>query len=267
VQDDGDTVNPMPGPFGQPGFALRSLAWSTRDHVVAAVSASGRRVFEAPDSGGRSAARVRTVLASGTDVLRPAYDRFGGLWLVDATGAGAVVHLVRNGKEREVVIPGITGQPVSAFTVTRDGTELVAVLATGTNPTVLVSGLVRDGRGRLQRALPARTLQVSGADLGPARDVAQADVTAVAMITRPDSGPDQIAVVELDGSPRMDGQVGPTAPASAPGAAGSLLASPDSALPLRVVGEDHRLYTYTLTDAGRWVRSPLTDVVAAAYGE
>ncbi len=115
------------------------------------------------------------------------------------------------------------------------------MLGTGSNPTVLVSGLVRDAQGHLRRALPARALQVSGADLGPARDVSQVDVTAVAVTTRPDSGSDQIAVVELDGSPRVEGQLGPTVPASAPGAVASLLASPDSGLPLRVVGVDHRL--------------------------
>jgi hypothetical protein len=267
VQSEGDNAAPVAGPFGQTGFALRSLAWSTRDHVIAAVSDSGRRVFEAPDGGGRSASRVTTVLGSGTNLLRPAYDRYGGLWVVDNTKSGAVVHLLRNDKDRVLRVRGITGRQVSAFTITRDGTELVAVLATGANPTIEISGLVRDGRGRVRRALSARTRQVSGADLGPARDVAQFDATSVAVLTRPDSGPDQIVVVELDGSPRVEGQSGPVAPTSVPGGVSALVDRPDSALPLRVIGDDRRVYSYAFSEAGRWNRLTLSNVVAATYGE
>jgi len=267
VQSEGDSATPVAGPFGQVGFALRSLAWSTRDHTIAAVSDSGRRVFEAPDSGGRSASRVTTVLGSGTNVLRPAYDRFGGLWVVDVTGGGAVVHVIRNDKDRVIRVQGITGRQVSAFTITRDGTELVAVLATGANPTIEASGLVRDAHGRVSRALPARTRQVSGVDLGPARDVAQYDATSFALLTRPDSGPDQIVVVELDGSPRVEGQVGQVAPTSVLGDLSALVDRPDSALPLRVIGVDHRLYSYAFSEAGRWARLSLTGVAAATYGE
>ncbi len=267
VVADGENVTPVAGPFGQAGFALRSLAWSTRNRTIAAVSLSGRKVFEAPDSGGRSPSRVRTVFSNGTDLLRPAYDRFGGLWLIDDTASGAVVHLLRNGKDRIVRVSGISGRPVSAFTVTRDGSQLVGVLASGANPTIQVSGIDRDAQGRVRRVLAARTRLVTGADLGPALDVVQFDVTSVAILTRPDSGPDQIVVVELDGSPRVEGQLGPVAPTNVPGDVAGLVSSPDSALPLRVVGTDHRLYTSAFSEAGRWTRLPLTNVVAAAYGE
>jgi hypothetical protein len=267
VQGEGSDLVPVGGPFGQAGFALRSLAWSPRAQAIAAVSANGRRVFQAPDSGSRAASRATTVLDSGTNILRPSYDRFGGLWLVDNTSSGAVVHLVRDGRDKVLRVDGITGRQVSAFTVTRDGTELVAVLATGANPTIEVSGLVRDGRGRVRRALPVRTRQVSGADLGPARDVQQFDATSLAVLTHPESGPDQIVVVELDGSPRVEGQLGQVAPTSVPGDLSGLVASPDSALPLRVVGVDHRLYSYAFSETGRWTRLPLTNVVAATYGE
>jgi hypothetical protein len=265
VRDDGDRGVPVQGPFGEPGFSLRSLAWNASDHLIAAVSGNGRRVFVAPDRGARSTARVRTVLDGATDVLRPAYDRFGGLWLVDKTPGGAVVHLVRNGRDRVIRVVGVSGRRISAFTVTHDGTALVAVLATGTNPTIEVSNLVRATTGRVERVAPARTLQISGADLGAARDVAQNGATSVAVLTRPLAGGDQIVYVELDGSPGA--QVGQSlgSPQSTPGAVDALVSSPDPALALRVVGADRQLYTYS--DTGSWSASSLADVGAAAYAQ
>jgi hypothetical protein len=267
VLDDGGRGTPVGGPFGETGFALRSLAWSARSRHLAAVSANGRRVFVAPDRGSRSATRVETALDGGTNVLRPDYDRFGGLWLVDATANGAVVHLVRHGHDRVLDVPGVTGSRLSAFTVTSDGANLVAVLATGANPTVLVSDLVRGPKGRVQSAAPARTLQVSGADLGPARDVVQNGGTTVAVLTRPADGGDRLVSVELDGSPTLGSVPGSgdpgTVPDSVPVAVAGLVASPDPALQLGAVGTDRRLYTYS--GDGRWVRASLATVAAAAY--
>jgi hypothetical protein len=265
LRDDGDDTVPVGGPFGQPGFALRSLAWSTHEHAIAGVSGSGRRVFVAPDQGGRSPRRVRTVLDGAHDLLRPTYDRFGGLWLVDATADGAVVHLVTPRRDRVLQVDGISGRPVSAFTVTRDGGQLVAVLGTGPNPTVEVSSLVRGPTGRLRHTTRARTLQVSGADLGPARDVAQNGPTTVAVLTRPPGKADQIVYVELDGSPTPESPPGTGAPKAVPGVVTGLVASPDPALALRVVTADRRLFG--LVDAGGWSRDTLTGVVAAAYPE
>jgi hypothetical protein len=265
VRDDDERGSAVSGPFGEQGFALRSLAWNSGDHLLAAVTANGRRVFVAPDRGARSPSRVDTALEGGTDLLRPAYDRFGGLWLVDNTASGAVVHHVRRGRDRVVRVPGVTGHRISAFTVTRDGTTFVASLASGSNPTVLVSSLVRDADGRMSRALPSRTLLVSGVDLGPARDLVQNGATTVAVLTRPASGADQVVYVELDGSPGPQDSPDSDPPPALPGVVASLVSNPDPALPLRAVSTDRHLFT--LTDDGRWERAAMTDVVAAAYAQ
>jgi hypothetical protein len=265
VRDDGDELSPVAGPFGQEGFALRSLAWSAGDHLIAGVSANGRRVFVAPDRGARSASRVRTVLDGGTNLLRPVYDRFGSLWVVDATSKGAVVHVVSGRRDRVVQVDGISNRPVTAFTVTRDGASLVAMLGSGTNPVVEVSNIVRIAGGRVERVSSARTLVIGGADLGPAADVAQNGATTVAILSRPTAGPDQITYVELDGSPvtRIPPGIGP--PDSVPGDLVELIASPDPALPLRVVTADDRLLRYAGGDL--WNRDPLSAVTAATYAQ
>lgn len=264
ILDDADRGEPVPGPFGEPGFALRSLAWNPRGHVIAAVTANGRGVLAAPDRGGRSPGRVRRVLGGGVDLLRPGYDRFGGLWLIDRTRAGAVVHLVHNGRDRVVQVGGISGHRINAFTLTNDGSSLVAVLA-GASPMVAVSTLVRDANGRLQHASPARTLQLNGADLGAARDVAQNSATSVAVLTDPPAGPDRIVFLELDGSPGPDLPEGDQAPQTVPGSVVSLLASPDPTLAVRAVTTDHRLYRYD--GAGHWDLSALQGIVTAAYAQ
>lgn len=264
VRDDGDNVTPVAGPFGQTGFSLRSLAWSTSTHKVAAVAGSGHRIFLAPDRGARTATRVHTVLDGGTDLLRPTYDRFGGLWAVDMTDNGAVVHLVTGRHDRIVPVEGISGRRVSAFTVTRDGTALVAVLGTGTDPTVEVSNLVRDADGGLQRATTARTLQMSGADLGAARDVIQNTATTLAILTRSANGSDQVAYLELDGSPSTPVPPDTGALEPVPGDIAGLVGSSDPALGLRAVTTDGRLFSFEGT---RWVRDALSNVVAATYAQ
>jgi hypothetical protein len=263
VRDNGD-VAPLGGPFGGPGFSLRSLAWNARDHLVAAVGSNGRRMFVAPDRGARSNDKVETVLDGRADILRPAYDRFGRLWVIDATRRGAVVHVLSGGRDRVLRVPGVTGRRVSAFTVTSDGSALVAVLASGLNPTVLVSSIVREPGGGIARVTPARALAVTGADLGPAKDVVQNSGTSVAVLTDPATGPDQIVFVELDGSPGPQLTESTGAPSSVPGTLTSLVASADPALPLDVVSADRHLFTY---EGGRWVRAPLSAVVAAAYAQ
>jgi hypothetical protein len=262
VKDDSERGTPVPGPFGRIGFSLRSLAWSPRSHALAAVSGDGRRALVAPDRGSRKASLVDTVLDRGTDILRPAYDRFGGLWLVDNTAAGAVVHVVVNGHDRVLRVPGVSGRRLSAFTVTRDGTRIVAALATGTNPTLEVSNLVRADHGRVARALPATMVQVSGTDLGPARDLAQNGATTVVVLTRQQSDSGQLVYVELDGSPGSDAS---DAPDIVPGQGTGLIGSPDPLLPLRVVTSDH--HVLALNEAGRWTRASLTGVVAATYAQ
>jgi hypothetical protein len=170
-----------------------------------------------------------------------------------------------DGRDRVVRVEGITGRRISGFTVTRDGTALVAVLGTGTNPSVEVSNLVRDADGRLQRATTARTLQISGADLGAARDVAQSAATTLSILTRPAAGPDQVVELELDGSPSPAPTAAVSTPDPVPGPVSGLVANPDPALGLRIVTTDGRMYSFV--DDAHWVRDPLTSVVAAAYAQ
>lgn len=252
--------SPIGGPLGAEGFALRSVAMDANRHQVAGVSANGRRVYQASDRGSRAAVNVRSVLEGATGVLRPVYDRFGGLWLVDATRNGAVVHLVVGNHSREVQIPGISGRRIGAFTVSRDGTRFVAAQSGGTAEGLLISALVRDQSGQLVRAEPASGARLGETAVGPIRDVAQSGATTLAVLTQTVDGPGRITFVEMDGSP---GAPGTGTPDLVPGPLLGLAAGPDPDLALQVVTGGQVLLR--LDRSGQWVRSPVAEVRAAAY--
>jgi len=253
---NGDS-SPVAGPLGQPGFALRSVARSVSRNQFAGVAANGRRVFVAPGAGSPEASRVRTVIDGAANLLAPSYDRYGALWVVDATAQGAVVRRVTGSAERVVQIPGISGRRISSFTVTRDGARFVAGLTD--TATVLVSDLVRDENGRVRRATPAQPVLIQVAGRGPVIDLAQAAETSVSVLMRSASDDFEVAVVELDGSPG-DLDVPDWDPL--PERVTTLLDGPDPALPVQALAPNGRLYE--LTASGAWLRV-LTGVHAAAY--
>lgn len=260
VRIDDQVVVPAGGPLGQPGFALRSVAYSGSRDEYAAVAGNGQQVFLAADSGSTEATRVRTVLSGAANLLRPVYDRFGGLWAVDAAPAGAVVHLIKDGRDRVVQVDGISGRRISSITVTRDGARLVAGSAATTGTSILVADLVRAAPGRLVRALPARRVSVSGIDLGTVLDVAQDGGTTAAVLTRSASGTRRVISVELDGSPGSRST--PADPV--PDQLVSLVAGPDPNLPLRAIATGGRLLE--LGGTGQWVRIA-SDVFTAGYAQ
>ena len=67
-------------------------------------------------------------MSGGQDLLKPAWDVAGRLWLVDRRETGAVVSVVVDRRQRAVQISGVSGARVKPFLVSRDGTRLVAVV-------------------------------------------------------------------------------------------------------------------------------------------
>lgn len=259
LKDDAGT-QVIGGPLGEEGFALRSIAVSARTDLAAAVARNGHRVYVAPTKGDRDPRRVRTVLDGASNLLRPSYDRFGNLWLVDAARSGAVVHLLSEGSDRIVEIPGISGEQLSSFTVTRDGASFVAGLATGSTPSILVSSLVRSAAGRVADALAARRVPIPDADLESVIDVAQGSATGVTVLTSSTSRGGRLRSVEIDGSPGLafaaNVFVLPDVPVS-------VLARPDGQEPALVVTADRKLLGVS-GPQGAWI-TLLTGVLAATY--
>ena len=92
--------------------------------------------------------QVRTV-TTGTDFLRPAWDFSDRMWLVDRNGGSARVFQVDPEGERvaPVRVPGLTGERVRMFLVSRDSTRLVAVVRRDKEDLLLVSRIEHNAAG------------------------------------------------------------------------------------------------------------------------
>jgi len=192
------------GPFGSLALGLRSLAVDLPAQHVAGVTADGTRVLQADKdlSSGDPAtlADVQTVYAGGTSVLRPAYDLYGQMWLVDRTSAGARLSVVRAGAAGPVTAPGLTGREVVRFVLSRDGTRIVAQVRDGGQDRLVVSRVERDAKGRVRSVLPARPLPLEGADASSIRDLAWRTPGSLAVLSGPSDGTSQVLIVKIDGS-------------------------------------------------------------------
>jgi hypothetical protein len=256
----GSQARPVPGPLGRTGFALRSLAVDRHGQRVAAVGTNGRTVYVAPLSGTARASAVMPVLETGNDVLRPAFDMFGDLWLVDRTRSGARVHLVTGRHDHLLRVPGVTGEDVAGFAVSPDGTQLMVALAGGATPRLVLANVLRGPEGDVRRVASSRPGPVVSGDVGPAVDVGWTSPTTVAVLTRPGKTNSQLLFLLADGSP---GDGTPTTPTRIGAAATSVVTAGDVRQPVLVVTADGRLLR--LDDSGQWSRGLTAPVVAASF--
>ncbi|HEY0888854.1 MAG TPA: LpqB family beta-propeller domain-containing protein [Nocardioides sp.] len=195
-------LTPVQGPFGTSRHGLRSVAVDLPGKQAAGVTAAGTLVLHSPVQ----VAGTATVVARGRDLLRPAWDIAGRLWLVDRTARGAQVSYVRDGRQHQVRVPGITGSDVRRFLVSRDGTRIVALVRGGRRDTVVLSRLRSDDAGRVVSGTAA--VEISGADADrPARiaDIAWSAPTAV-LVLHQLADTAQVRTVSVDGA--VDGATG-----------------------------------------------------------
>lgn len=208
---------PVAGPFGVQDHRLRSVAVSLDGELAAGVSKDGRRVLvaaareqsivepslEAPPSG------VVTVLEGGTDLLNPAWDFAGRLWLVDRTATGAEVKYIERGRTHVLEVPDVSGKQVTSFLVSRDATRFVAVVRTRQPglPGVTVDEL-RVGRLELQdantqviKALETEPISL-GAEQPRVKDIAWTSTTSLAVLSTIEEGIlYSVQTVAVDGAP------------------------------------------------------------------
>lgn len=245
------------GPLASRGFVLRSVAASRNAGQIAGVSGSGRSLYLAPNLGSANPARVRTPIATGTDLLRPAFDMFGILWVVDRTSKGAVVHVVSGGRDRTITVPGVTGKPAAAGVISFDGTRLATARTVAGNPQITVNNVIRDRRG-VPTGIGAPLVLPTDAT-GPAVDLGWVSPNSLAVLSSPRPRASQVTFVQADGSPGDQS----THPVLFPRRATALVASLDTGLPLYLQA-GAGLFRLISTDEWATVPSP-SNVVAAAY--
>jgi len=188
------------GPFGTKAYGLRDLSMNLDAALIAGVASDGRSVVLSSAFGSSTGPYTtpRTVLHGGVDVLHPAWDASGRMWMVDRRRGGAVVSMVVNGTLRAVDVPGVTGEQVSDFLVSRDGTRLVAAIDGGRSDQIVVSRLLGEGRVRGTRA----TVIVDGGDsVLRIRDIGWRTPTGVFFVNALNANQSELRSVSVDGSP------------------------------------------------------------------
>lgn len=237
------------GVLGTLDVGLRSIAVDLLGQHVAGVSADGRQVWQTDRDGvpGRTATRadLRTVYA-GTDVLEPAYDLYGQLWLVDRAADGARLSVVHAGVARTVTAAGLSGTDLSRFALSRDGTRVLAEVSRNGQDRLLLARVRRDEKGRVLGLSAPRQLAVPGPS-GHIRDVAWRSPASAVVLVDGQQGTSRVVSVNIDGP--ADSSAASTAE-TLRGRGTRLVTAPGA--PLYVSTDAGRLYS--LTRRG-WVAS------------
>ncbi|HSV39476.1 MAG TPA: LpqB family beta-propeller domain-containing protein [Nocardioidaceae bacterium] len=178
----------------------RSLAVSlgvAGESHLAAVTFDGTRVLTRPTDSSDPPGRLST----GTDLLRPVYDRFDLVWLVDRTPGGARVTVKPPvGRARVLDVPGISGEQVTAFELSRDGTRLAAVV----DGSVMLARVSRSETGLATSAQAARPVTLG--DAGRAVDLAWTTPSTLGVLVRLGRTISQVRLVSVDGSLLLSGE-------------------------------------------------------------
>jgi len=250
------------GRFGAQEYALRDIAVDLPAEQVAGVTEDGRSVVVAPRSRDPrtppSPESTTVAYAGGTDLLRPAWDIHGQLWLLDRTPAGARLLVHRGGTVAEAEAPGVTGQDVTAFAVSRDGSRLAAVVSGRDRDRLVLARVRRDESGAVQGVTPAATVPVAGVGRDDLRDVAWRTPGSLAVLTGPTPGSSKVVVALVDGSPDLTGEESAEV---FDGRAVRLVASPSPGTPLYLGTSRGQLFE--LATDGQWVGPRLRDPVTS----
>jgi Lipoprotein LpqB beta-propeller domain/Sporulation and spore germination len=203
VKVDANTVGPVSGVFGQPGIDASSLAVDSQALQAAVVSANRQSVRVAPllPSSDQNPEASTVWYAGAHNLIRPAWDESGRLWLIDNDPSGA--RLIVVGADlvaRHYVVPRVTGQDVRAIRVSRDGTRLAVVVGTGADSSIVLARIVRKPNGSVIRVDRAYTLQNPYQNLTNIVDVGWVAPTALSVLAGAEARRLLPYIVSIDGS-------------------------------------------------------------------
>ena len=192
-------LTPVDGPLGRRGYHLRSVGVNLAGSVAAGVTDSGTAVLRGPIG---EDGRVRTV-ATGDDLLRPGWDFFDRTWLVDNARDGAQVSYVdaRTHEQRRVRVPGITGEDVRTFLVSRDGTRLLAVVRRPVRDVIMVSRIQHDANGRVVGAVDAERIDLGDVSGLPILDLVWRSSSTLAVLNPLTTTQSEVTSASVNGAP------------------------------------------------------------------
>jgi hypothetical protein len=187
------------GPFGRRDYHLRTVSPDMRADRVAAVSSRGSRLWlGSVKDDGKEPTRL---LTNQEDLLRPAWDFVGRVWEIDRRKTGAVVYYLHKDEMVTLDVPGITGQDVKHFLVSRDGTRLIAVVRQGPEEdAIVVSRILSTGDGLVAAAQAVDYITDPDQPEGQIRDIAWRSPTSLAVLRPVDRELLQVHDASVDGA-------------------------------------------------------------------
>ncbi|WP_193607310.1 LpqB family beta-propeller domain-containing protein [Nocardioides lijunqiniae] len=205
VSGEPDTLAPADGPFGETDYGLRSVAVNLRATSAAGVTSDGTSVVVGAvraEAGEEEAQRVEQVVSGATSLMTPSWDFADRLWLVDRTRTGARVIVREDGRLSDVQVPGVTGENVRSFLVSRDATRFAAVVRDAGVDRLLLGRVKVDFRGRVRRAVDVRTITFEDTEPLRVTDIAWTSATSIALLSQVVPGElFEVRTVAVDGSP------------------------------------------------------------------
>ncbi|MFE6506816.1 LpqB family beta-propeller domain-containing protein [Nocardioides sp. NPDC057767] len=194
--ENGDPWVPVLGGWAD-SHGVTDVAVDASNSSAAAITAdrTGVLVGKLASDGEVTQAPVR-----GTRLLRPSWDLAGRLWLVDKDSTGARVMYVDGDRRVRVAIPGVTGENVTRFLVSRDGTRFVAVIDGVSSDRIVVSRLQASSKGQITAGTSAILLPHPDSATMRVTDIAWTSPTTIVAVQQISSTA-LFQSVSLDGAP------------------------------------------------------------------
>ena len=180
------------GPFGNAAQGIGSFAVRLDGKIVAGVTPGG--LLTGPVLGDQDAREV----LSGSGLLRPAWDFADRLWDVQVGPRGASVVYIENGRRHQVRVPGITGEDVNRFLLSRDGSRLVAVVHRPGSDRIMLSRIRYVGPD----AVGSRARRIPWLSTGATRvrDIGWTSPTTIAVLDQFSRSQAEVRILAVDGS-------------------------------------------------------------------
>jgi len=190
-------VRPVTGRFGRTAYGLRDVSADISGKSVAGVGTKGSSLFLT--SVDDDTEPVTTLVSGATDLAHPAWDAAGRLWVLDRRNQGAAVSVITNGRRRTLRVPGISGESVVDFLVSRDGTRMAAAIDRPGGDVVVISRLVPTAQG--VSATRARVIESGGGAQLRVTDLAWRSPTEILVLNSLTRRLSEIRTISVDGSP------------------------------------------------------------------
>ncbi|MEV5150004.1 LpqB family beta-propeller domain-containing protein [Streptomyces sp. NPDC052727] len=225
---------PVPGPLGEGGRGLQSVAVSRDEHTAAGVADAGRTLYVTSLASDGSLGEPLVTSAGTTPDHRlgtPSWDARGDLWVPDRDPHRPRLFALEQGadKPEPVAVADLSGQ-IKDARVAADGARIALVVEKNGKQSLSIGRIQRDdGTGQ---GISVDGLRSAAPDLEQVSAISWAGDSRLLVVGQEQGGVQQMRYVQVDGS-TLDGP--------APGALTSvkaIAASEDERVPLVACSED-----------------------------